>query len=135
MNELWREQVCTTVDALQEYQVGVGTAGLPPLAWKQLRLIKLSSEEETLASAMFPRLWIGERSCLAVAILRSSMLATDDKPARYAAKHYGLQIIGTIGILRSCAKQGFLSRSEAQTFLEKMIDAGYYSPVLKLDID
>jgi predicted nucleic acid-binding protein len=135
INELWGEDVCTTVDALHEYQVGISTAGLPPLAWKQLKLVILSSEEEALASTMSSRLGVGERSCLAVAILRSSMLATEDKPARNAAKHYGLQVIGTIGILHRCAKHGFLSQSEAQTFLEKMIHAGYYSPVLKLDID
>lgn len=105
------------------------------MAWKQLRFVNLSTEEECLASTMFPRLGIGERSCLAVTLVRDSMLATDDKPARHAAKQHGIQLIGTIGILRSCAKHGFLSQSKAQTFLEEMIAAGYYSPVLKLDID
>jgi predicted nucleic acid-binding protein len=137
MTELWGEQVCTTVRALDEYQVGVGTAGLPPLAWKQLRLIKLSPEEELVASTLFPRLGLGERTrtCLAVAVVRGSMLATDDKPARHAAKQHSIQVIGSIGILRSCAKHGILSKSEAQVSLEKMIAAGYYSPVLKLDYD
>jgi predicted nucleic acid-binding protein len=135
MTELWGEQVCTTVHALHEYQVGISAAGLPPLFWKQLRLVKLSAEEEFLASNLFPRLGIGERTCLAVAFVRGSMLATDDKPARHAAKQRGLQVIGTIGILRSCAKHGILSQSGVQTFLEKMIAAGYYSPVVKLDFD
>ena len=135
MTELWGEQVCTTVCALDEYQVGVSTAGLPPLAWKQLRLIKLSPEEELLASTLFPRLGIGERTCLAMAIVRGSLLATDDKPARHAAKQHSMQVIGSTGILRSCAKHGILSKSEAQVSLEKMIAVGYYSPVLKLDFD
>ena len=113
----------------------ISAAGLPPLVWKHLNAVKLSPEEERLASTLFPRLGIGERSCLAVAVVRGSMLATDDKPARHAAKQQGLQVIGTIGILRSCAKYGILSQSEAQTVLEKMIAAGYYSPVLKLDFD
>ena len=115
--------------------VGVTAAGLPPLLWKQLRLVKLSAEEESLASTLFPRLGIGERTCLAVAFVRGSMLATDDKPARHDAKQHGLPVIGTIGILRSCGKHSILSRSEAQIFLEKMIAAGYYSPVLKMDFD
>ncbi len=135
MTELWGEQVCTTVGALDEYQVGVSTAGLPPLAWKQLRLIKLSPEEELLASTLFPRLGLGERTCLAVAVVRGSILATDDKPARHAAKQHSIQVMGSIGILRSCAKHGILSKSEAQVSLEKMIAAGYYSPVSKLDLD
>lgn len=135
MTELWGEQVCTTVGALHEYEVGISTAGFPPLAWRQLKRIELSPEQELLASTLFPRLGIGERTCLAVAIVRSSMLATDDKPARHAPKQHSLQIIGSIGILRSCAKHGILSKSEAQVSLEKMIAAGYYSPVLKLDFD
>jgi len=94
MTKLWGEQVCTTADALHEYQVGISTAGLPPVAWKQLRLVKLSPEEEFIASTLFPRLGIGERSCLAVAVVRSSMLATDDKPARRAAKQHGLHVLG-----------------------------------------
>lgn len=135
MTELWGEQVCTTVAALHEYQVGISTAGLPPLAWKQLSLVKLSSEEEFMASTLFPRLGIGERNCLAVAVYLGSMLATDDKSARRAAKQPGLQVIGTIGILRSCAKHCILSQSEAQTSLGKMRAVGYYSPVSKLDFD
>jgi len=94
MSELWGEQVCTTVDALQEYQAGIGTAGLPALAWKQLRFVNLSTEEESLVSTMFPRLGIGERSCLAVALVRDSMLATDDKPARHAAKQHVSSLLG-----------------------------------------
>ena len=99
-----------------------------------IKVGQIIPEEVFLASTMFPRLGIGERTCLAVALLRGSMLATDDKPARRVAKQYRLQVIGIIGILRSCAKHGFLSRSEAQTFLEQMIHAGYYSPILKLDL-
>jgi predicted nucleic acid-binding protein len=132
MSDIWGEQICTTVDALHEYQVGIRAAGLPALAWKQLRLLTLSPEEESLASTAFPRLGLGERTCLAVAIVRGSLLATDDKPVRRAARQHGIQVIGTTGILRSCVKQGFLSQSEAQTSLEKMIAAGYYSPTRNL---
>lgn len=135
MTDLWREQVCTTVDALREYRMGTSAAGLAPLAWQQLNILTLTPEEENIAAARFKRLGLGERTCLAVAIHRGCIVATDDKPARRAAQHYGIPLMGTIGILRTCVKHGLVADSEAQMLLEKMIAAGYYSPVLKLDID
>ena len=135
MTDLWGEQVCTTVDALREYGTGISAAGLAPLAWHQLNILTLTPEEENIAAAQFERLGLGERTCLAVAINRGCIIATDDKPARRAAHHHGIQLIGKIGISRTCVKHGLVSNSEAQTFLEKMIAAGYYSPVLNLDND
>ena len=132
IRDLWGEQICTTVAALREYQAGISTAGLPPLAWRQLRVLELAPEEEILASDRFQRLGLGERTCLAVAIVRSSILATDDKLARRAGKQFGIQVIGTIGILRTCIKQSLLSQSKAQIFLDEMIAAGYYSPTRNL---
>ena len=135
MTDLWGEQVCTTVDALREYRAGISAAGLAPLVWDQLNILTLTPEEENMAATRFKRLGLGERTCLAIAINRGSIIATDDKPARRAAQHYGIQLIGTIGILRTCVKHGLVSNFEAQTLLDKMIVAGYYSPVLKLDTD
>ena len=135
MTELWGDQVCTTEDALREYKRGTSAAALPSLAWRQLSILTLTPEEENIAAVRFKRLGFGERSCLAVAINRGCIIATDDKPARRAAQHYGIQLMGTIGILRTCVKHRLVSDTEAQTALEKMMAAGYYSPVLKLDID
>lgn len=132
ISDLWGEQICTTVEALHEYQAGISTAGLPPLAWHELRVLELAPEEEILASDRFLRLGLGERTCLAVAAVRSAMLATDDRAARRAGRQFGIQVIGTIGILRSCVRQGLLSQSKAQTVLEEMIAAGYYSPTRNL---
>lgn len=84
---------------------------------------------------MFPTLGRGERTCLAVAILRRTMLATDDQLARRAAKLQKVEYIGTVGILKTCVHSGLLSQLKAQRKLEEMIAAGYYSPVLKLDLD
>jgi predicted nucleic acid-binding protein len=129
------DQVCTTGDALREYKRGTSAAALPLLAWHQLSILTPTPEEENLAAARFKRLGLGERSCLAVAINRGCIIATDDKPARRAAQHYGILLMGTIGILRACVKHKLLSTIEVQTALEKMMTAGYYSPLLKLDAD
>lgn len=135
MTDLWGDQVCTTEDALREYRRGINAAGLAPLAWHQLSILTLTPEEEDIAATRFQRLGRGERSCLAVAINRACIIATDDKPARRAAQQYGIQLMGTIGILRACVKHKLVSTTETQTVLEKMMAAGYYSPVLKLDTD
>jgi predicted nucleic acid-binding protein len=83
---------------------------------------------------MFPNLGRGERTCLAGAVVRRAILATDDQLARRAAKLRGIELIGTVGILKTCVQSGLLSQLEAQRKLEEMIAAGYYSPVLKLDV-
>lgn len=84
---------------------------------------------------MFPKHGRGERSCLAVAIILGAILATDDQLARRAALYQGIELIGTIGILKTCVQSRLLSRIDAQLKLEEMIAAGWYSPVLKLDFD
>jgi hypothetical protein len=37
--------------------------------------------------------------------------------------------------VKTCVQSGLIAQLEAQQKLEEMIAAGYYSPVLKLDID
>lgn len=88
-----------------------------------------------LGIKMFPNLGRGERSCLIVAVVRRAMLATDDQLARRAAKYHQIELIGTIGILKTCVQSRMLSQLDAQRKLEEMIAAGYHSPVLKLDFD
>jgi predicted nucleic acid-binding protein len=135
LRDLWGNRVATTEEVLEEYAAGVAAAKLPPQDWKHLKTITLSSEEQFFGIRMFPKLGRGERSCLAVAIVRGAMLATDDQLARRAALYQGIKLIGTIGILKTSVQSKFLSRIDAQLKLEEMIAAGYYSPVLKLDFD
>ena len=132
LKELWGDQVCTTAEVLSEYEAGTKTAGLPPSSWKELSVLVLTPDELGLASNLFSRLGLGERTCLAVAIRRGALLATDDKPARRAAKRNSIPVIGTLGILRRCVERGLFPQSEAQMFLEDMIAAGYYSPTRSL---
>ncbi len=133
--DLWGNQVCATSEVIEEYIAGVKSASLPPEAWKELNIISLSAKEQTLSIKLFPKLGRAERSCLAVAIVRAAMLATDDQLARRAAKLRRIEVLGTLGILKVSVEHGLLSKTEAQQKLEEMIAAGYYSPVLKLDFD
>ena len=134
-SNLWGNQAATTAEVLEEYAAGVEAAKLPRENWTHLKTITLSSEEQVLAISMFHKLGRGERSCLAVAIIRGAILATDDQLARRAAQYQGIELIGTIGILKTCVQSKLLTPVDAQRKLEEMIAAGYYSPILKLDLD
>ena len=135
LRELWGKRVATTEEVLEEYAAGVENRKLPRVDWTHLKTIPLSSKEKVLAISSFPKLGSGERSCLIVAIERGAMLATDDQLARRAALYHGVELMGTIGILRTCVQSKLLSQTDAQLKLDEMIAAGYYSPVLKLDFD
>ena len=132
---LWGDQACTTTEVLEEYAAGIESGKLPRVHCTQLKTIFLSSEEQLLGAQTFPNLGRGERTCLVIAIVRHAMLATDDQLARRAAKLRGIELIGTVGVLKTCVQTGLLSQPEAQQKLEDMIAAGYYSPVSRLDID
>ena len=135
LRDLWGERVATTEEVLEEYAAGVETGKLPRVDWTHLKTIALSSQEQVLAISRFPKLGRGERSCLIVAIERDAMLATDDQLARRGALDHGIELLGTIGILKTCVQSKLLSQIDAQLKLDKMIAAGYYSPVLRLDFD
>ena len=133
--DLWGNRVFTTAEVLEEYAAGIKTAALPREAWKYLKTLALTTEEQALGTKLLTKLGKGERTCLAVAVVRGATLATDDHLARRAAHYHGIELIGTVGILKTCVQHRLLSQLDAQRKLEEMIAAGYYSPVLKLDFD
>ena len=135
LKELWGKRVATTEEVIEEYAAGEETGKLPRLDWTHLRTIALSSQEKLLTISRFPKVGSGERSCLIVAIERDAMLATDDQLARCAVLYHGIELMGTIGILKTCVQSKLLFRIDTQLKLDEMVAAGYYSPVLKLDFD
>lgn len=133
VTELWHAKVCTTSSALEEYKAGVADGPLPPDVWDDLPIVRLTDEEADFAADLSPRLGRGERTCLAVALHRQGLLATDDLDARRAAKPYSIPRTGTVGILVLCVRKGYLSHNQANVILAEMIARGYRSPVASLD--
>jgi len=84
--ELWGTQAATAAEVLEEYAAGVDALKRPRENWTYLKIITLSSDEQVLGISMFSKLRMGERSCLAVSMVRGAMLATDDQLARRAAQ-------------------------------------------------
>ena len=62
----------------------------------------------------------GEREAISLAVeLRADLVLIDDRKARRAAIERGLTIAGTINILESASKRGFVDLSEAFQKLEQ----------------
>jgi predicted nucleic acid-binding protein len=132
VTSLWATSACTTPAVLAEYQAGVSSGLLPPNAWANLPIVTLNEEEVAFAVALPPRLGAGERTCLAVAVHRQGLLASDDLDARHIARRHGVSTTGTVGILVLCVRRGHLSRDQAEALLAEMRALGYRSSVTSL---
>ncbi len=125
---------CTTAEALAEYQAGAEARRLPADSWAKLTVIALDDEENGRAAELPGWLGSGERTCLAIAMGRGGVLATDDLGARRAARSRGVRISGTLGLLVAAVQGGHASLDEANEWLQEMIAAGHHSPpVGKID--
>jgi predicted nucleic acid-binding protein len=132
--ELWPGRACTTPAVWQEYQRAVTGGLVLESAWPDLPLVKLSERESRFAAELGARLGAGERTCLAVALHRRGLFASDDLDARRVAGRYEIPITGTLGILVRCVQQGSLARQEADRLLSQMIALGYRSLVTDLSV-
>jgi predicted nucleic acid-binding protein len=133
VRRLWPGTASTTPSAMGEFQAAVVRGLVPSTAWTTLPLISVTADEAAFALELSPRLEAGERECLAVAVHRSGLLVSDDLDARNAARDPGVPTSGTLGVLVSCVRRGFLSRAQANTLLAEMIALGYRSPITSLD--
>ena len=98
-----------------------------------LRLISLSSERELLIFSGLPgQLHAGEASCLAIAEHRSWFFLTDDKAARRQAGKRRVAVSGTLGCLVLGVEHGLWTLERANALLERMVAAGFYSPLKDL---
>jgi predicted nucleic acid-binding protein len=127
VTQLWPTAACTTPSVLDEYRFGAAHGLVPADAWAELTVVKMTREETTLAANFPTRLGAGERSCLAVAICRGGLLASDDLDARRIAQQQNVPVTGTIGILTVCVRRDHLSREEANNLLAEMIALGYHA--------
>jgi predicted nucleic acid-binding protein len=98
-----------------------------------LRLTALTGQEIEIFSQMPARLHAGEASSLAIAELRDWMLLTDDKAARTVAANRRIPLGGTLGCLLLGVERELWSLPQANQWLERMIEGGFYSPVPALD--
>lgn len=91
-----------------------------------------SGQEKELFETLSVSRGLGEASSLAVAKSRGFVFASDDRMARAEAARLGVSLTGTVGILLKAAREGVCDLRTADGYLEKMIEAGFFSPVRSL---
>jgi predicted nucleic acid-binding protein len=127
------DPVCTTPAVIAEYEAGAAAGRVPEDIWTSLPRVECTAEEDEFVRTLSDRLGAGERTCLAVAHHRNGLFASDDADARAAAHQHSIPVTGTLGILAASVQQGSLPRTQANTLLTEMIDAGYRSPLNRVD--
>lgn len=132
LSQLWGDTICTTQEVLIEYARGVASGVVPAVMWNKLVTIELTKAEQQFAADLLPRLGAGERTCLAIAYLRRGLLVTDDRRARTLARHLGVSVTGTVGVLVRLVRDGRLTYAAADILLVNMIEAGFRSPIQHL---
>jgi len=126
------EDAATVPAVIAELEAGE-TLGLVPVCdWSWLTILEPTNEEQKLAAELQQKLDAGEAECLAVAQTREFRFFSDDFAARRLARHRGLVVSGSIGVLLTLVDGRHLSLEEADHLLTGMIDRGYRSPVKSL---
>jgi len=70
-----------------------------------------------------------ERPCIAYAKERTAIVVTDDRTARKQCSLIKISVTGTVGILKASVLDGQILLDRADDILQKMIAAGFYSPI------
>jgi predicted nucleic acid-binding protein len=96
---------------------------------KAFKLVSLSSKEHQHFLQMTGFLGKGEASCIALANEQTAIVVTDDRAARKQCSLMKVPVTGTVGILKASVLEGNISLAQADKSLQKMIDAGFYSPI------
>ncbi len=95
-----------------------------------IKEIALKGEKEkALFETLSVSLGFGEASSIAIAKTRGYVFACDDRAARREADLLDVKLTGTIGIIIKAVTNKVINSHEADAILNKMISAGFYSPV------
>lgn len=144
LEQRYRDSAFTTIEISDELYKGT-RAGYTYLDLALQQITRFNSQgwlriltpestlEHRLRLELGNRLDAGEASCLALAVSRDLIFATDDRAARRLATERGVEVTGTLGILLALVHQETLPLSEANAMLKAMIQRRYRSPIDRLD--
>jgi predicted nucleic acid-binding protein len=131
-------RLAITNEVLDEISDGVaaGHDGLAPIqtlaADGVVKATVLNPDERKLYVKLLRALGPGEASCIAAAVTRHALVATDDRAARACCAEHKVQVTGTIGILKACCRDCALTADRADAILAAMVAHGFYSPVRRI---
>ena len=72
-----------------------------------------------------PRLGLGESSAIFLALVKNKVVILDDKRARKLARELGLEVIGTLSILKKLHEKGILKEAPSKLY-RHLIEMGFY---------
>ena len=76
-------------------------------------------------------LGLGERYTIAMGISKKCLIATDDLKPRKIAKELGLDIIGTLGILRLAYKRNLVNKDDMGQLVEMLHEILFFTDDLE----
>lgn len=142
LREMYPDNACCSGFVVSEILRGLrqGHQDLEPLSasiangWPRQEDLATPAERR-LYAVISVSLGDGESSCLALAAHRSHTFACDDRLARNEASRLGVPLTGTVGILIKAVRIGLIDLKKANAILRKMIKAGFYAPVKRIEAD
>ncbi len=140
LKRLYPTSACCAGAVMTEILHGVqcGHAGLRDIFeslgqnWPRIEDPASPSEQQFFALLSIS-LGAGESACIALAAQRRYIFACDDRLARNEAIRLGVTLTGTVGILVKAVRVGAIEMKEANTILGRMIKAGFYAPVKRIE--
>lgn len=96
---------------------------------KTFKVVSLSMTEHKHFQELIGHLGKGEASCIVLAKEQNAIVVTDDRTARKQCSLMKIPFTGTVGILKASMLDGHITLAQADGSLNKMIEAGFYSPI------
>jgi predicted nucleic acid-binding protein len=112
---VWREVTC---------EPRVADRAMLTAAFERGQLIVVDDPVDVPAALTAVRLDAGERSALALALLREAVVLVDERRGRACAAELGLAVLGTLGLLIRAHERGLIGRVRPLT--DALLDSGYF---------
>ncbi|KAF5422139.1 MAG: hypothetical protein C5S41_10045 [Candidatus Methanomarinus sp.] len=96
-----------------------------------IKVVKLTQKDIKYAESLPVTLGLGERYAIAIGISEKCLIATDDFKPRKIAKELGLDIIGTLGILKLAHKRNLIDKKELRLSVEMLHEILYFTDDLE----
>lgn len=134
LEKRYRNRAIITWEVYGEISAGIAEYPMLKLVDKLIEdkifnLLSLSRKEHDLYLELIGHLGKGEASCIALAKTKSAIVVTDDRAARKQCKQMRIRVTGTVGILKASFLDSQISLARADSIHQKMVEAGFYSPV------
>ncbi|MHA1593417.1 MAG: DUF3368 domain-containing protein [Candidatus Baldrarchaeia archaeon] len=89
------------------------------------RLIKEGKIRVEEVRKQLPRLGLGESSAILLALMKEKIVVLDDKKARKLARDLGIEVIGTLSILKKLRDEGLLKETPNSLY-KRLVEIKFY---------